>query len=207
MIYLILILLIFIIGIYLFVKVVSKLLKSILTAVVIILFILSGLVLLTYFDYRNIEQGFVGSPITILLEDNGNYLCGGKYILKDLKLNETIDIYNLNNRSYKNILNNSFKLIIINISFLEKNLNSSLSWEDYNISKEELIETFRYENQDLFIPKTFKIDKNTQKTEIFSIILSKLLEEKGYGIFIEGYKEKDLIIYKEPFIFKFLKLL
>ncbi len=199
MIYLFITFLIFIVLLFLIFKIFSKLIHIIIASILLLLFIGSGLTFAVYYDFKNFNENFYSSENIILLEKDGEYLAGGIYILNntDNILQESLDPTNFNSKSYKEILGDNYKLIIINESFIIENIDDNTYIKEYNLNKNDIINKISdFKNQDF-----------ETRTNIFSILLYELLSKKGSTIFIDGYRDSEIIIYKEPFFLKFINII
>ncbi|MDD5650538.1 MAG: hypothetical protein PHF86_09000 [Candidatus Nanoarchaeia archaeon] len=205
-----------IIAIFLILKFVKKLIFTVISMVFLFLILTTLVVSLTYLDFKDLDKNLNQNTSVIILADNSNYLTGG-YINPGTMTssNKAItNIQNYQNKSYKDILGNNYKLIIIDINYLEKNLPETLDYNKKSITKRDLINILRSENPKNELSILYNIPENELgytneelRYQLFLNSLNSLIQKGGINIILLGFKSKEVIVYKETMVFKVIKIL
>ncbi len=213
MIYLILLILLIAIMIFIFFKIFSKIIHTMIAIILLLLLVGSGIVFLAYFDYKDINENFTTSPNVIILKNEDDYLSGGIYILNnDDKLQEPLNVDDMESLSKKEILNNNYKLIFLELSFLEENMNNNIYYGEYTLTREEFVDIIEsdnfyeklsgYVNEDIQDIRDEEPIEYVLKAKIFSHVLFEIYEEKGMDVFVLAQKNNQMEIYKKSMFFR-----
>jgi len=188
---------------------------------VIVLFLLfsSIFTFLLVLDIGSLQKNIRGENNVILLSDGFNFLSGA-YTKFD---NESINLENANiisnvkqldNQDYSKILNGNYKLFIIYTIFLEDNLDQEVSYNGYQLTKNQVLNLLISQDPISEFSNTFNTQKEDIKLNdyefkftIFTSTINQIIKDQGLGVILKGYKNNQIVIYKETMFFKVIKFL
>lgn len=205
-----------ILAIFLILKFVKKLVFTIISMVVLFLVIISIFSVLAYLDFKDLKTNLNQNTSVMILSDNSNYITGGYFTpSKPSSENKPImNIQELSSKSYKEILGSNYKLIIVDISFLDTNLPEIINHNGKQISKSNLFNILRSSTPKTEFASVFNIQESSisynneeLRYQLFLSSIDNLMEKGGLTVLIEGYEDDKIIIYPETIAFKIIKLL
>lgn len=203
--------------IYLILRFIKKVLSIVLSFIVLFILISSMFFFLVYTDYRDFKMGVSEKKSIILISDGPNYIGGGYVNITSTNILDTAtyieDIGLINKQKDKEILGDNYKLFVIDLNFYEQTLPETVTYNDYNLKKNGILNTLRSQNPNqefaaLVNKPVESINKkpNELKLELALGSLDYLMKNKGKIIVIEGYKSKQIRVYPETMLFKLIKI-
>ena len=204
--------------IYLILKFIKKVISIVLSFIVLLILISSMFLFLVYTDYRDFRTGAAEKNSVLLVSDGPNYVAGGYINITGSETFNTAipieDINSVNNMTYSEILGDNYKLFIIDLSFYEKNLPQTPNYDSYTIPKNGILNTIRSQDPKQEYASLINIPKgaitqgpNELKFKLALGSLGSILKDKGKIIIIQGYKDNEILVYKNTLLFKLAKIL
>lgn len=200
---------------------VKKIIKisSIISSVMFAFLVVFGI--LVFFDTQSFNKGFETEEKIFILDDNG-FTAGLKVIdfddestieyLTDKDLAQLESLYT--NIEYKQMLKNSWRLFVIESSFLTGSDSIQIS-PTQTLTNEQAIQVLRSDNPNLVFYRAFypdvqesqidKIPDNELKANIFIQMFGDTMSKSPVNFYM-GYKNKKIIIYPETIMFTVVKL-
>jgi len=200
---------------------ISKTIAKIIVAFVLLLIILTSLFsYLLYADLSDLNNNLYEKPSIFIIKEETNTLSivslnlGMKNdVIQELSNQEYYSIrQNFENDNLDVIINNYFKLIIVDITVLEKTPKKSIKQDKLEITKETAVKAIKSDNP----LEMLNLDvKNLGNNQLKTLILLKFLgdeqqetiEDSILPLILGEYKEGNILIYKDTIIFKLTKIL
>ncbi|MDD5133258.1 MAG: hypothetical protein PHD81_01940 [Candidatus Nanoarchaeia archaeon] len=224
--YLLIFILIFLILTFLIFKLIKKIILAAISFVFMLAILLAIFGVFVYMDFLNLQENLPIQDNILLLKDNNAYLTGISYNMKNANTeqlpNIITDINSYNSKSYSEILGSNYKLIIMDISFIEENLdpNFSLTEKTITINKQEIISLLKSNNpikeflaqkgmpeQAIqFLPADYSSTEKL-KAILFLAANKDIVEKQSISPIIKGFKKGQIIVYKQTVLFEFVKYL
>ena len=177
-----------------------------------------------YIDFLDLQKNLPVQDNIILLKDNNAYLTGITFNMKNINTEQlpniltNIDSYN--SKSYSEILGSNYKLIIIDLSFIEENLDSSFTITEQTITlnKQEILNLLKSadplkefltqknlpEQTIQYFPAEYNSNEKL-KAMLFLATNKDILEKQSILPVIKGFKTNQIIVYKQTVVFEFIK--
>jgi len=177
----------------------KKLFKIMFYAGILISLLLAANLYFIYLDFKDLRENFGVSEKKVILVD-GNEVLTGLLMGEDTELltNTQLRDYSssLRNKDYEDILGDSYKLMVFDISIIE-NLDKEIEIEDIKITTDEAAVTLKSDTSE-----------PNEKASLFSVILAdEIITSKNPLFFFSEFKDGNIIIYPETALFKTVKLI
>ena len=211
---------IFIVATIIIFKIVKTILKTILI-VLILSFLLTAIFgFFTYQDAVELKDNLETKPKLMLLQDNEKIVAG--FVTTDfeeepefLTISQITEYQNsFKKQDYKKMLGNNYKMFIINLKAFDI-IDEQLDFNGKKTSKNSLYSMLKsndpfslYKSETGIDPALMGISDPVEfKANIFGILFSEEIEKKGQFFIFSEYKEKNIIVYPETAVFRFIKLI
>ena len=189
--------------------------------VILLFFLVTGFLIVR--DVDDFRKNFTEKGNIVLLEEEGNIITG--YVMQNnprFLTQEEIALYSnyLQNKEFDRILEDKFKLMIININLISDLETESISLGTASIKKESVIDIFESkdpfkafnnalaEGSDLEFDPELKDDNLRFKATLLrTLVNEELIGPENALNFFRQYKKGNLIIYPETPLFKFVNLI
>ena len=211
---------IFIVAVIIIFKIVKTILKTILIILILSFLVTAIFGFFTYKDSVELNDNLENQPKLMLLQDNEKIIAG--FVATDseeeaefLTISQVAEYQNnFKKKDYKKMLNNNQKMFIINLKAFD------LVDEKVNFNGKELSKNFLYSvlksNDPISLYKSETSmdsalneisDPVEFKSNIFAFLFNEAIEKRGQLFIFSEYKKKNIIVYPETAVFKFIKLI
>lgn len=217
---LIITIIIFVVVSIVILKIVTKLIKAVLMILIIAFLITSIFGFFTYQDAVELKNNLENEVNLVLLQDNKEIVAG--FVLIDfegkqefLTISQIAEYQNsFKKQDYKKMLNNNQKMFIIDLKAFDL-VDEELYFNGKKTSKSFLY-TLLKSNDPINL---YKIETGTDpalngisdpvefKSQVFAVLFSEAIEKKGTFFIFNEYKKKNIIVYPETAVFKFIKII
>ena len=211
---------IFIVVAIIIFKIVKTILKTILI-VLILGFLLTAIFgFFTYRDAVELKDNLETESKLMLLQDNEKIAAG--FVTTDfekepefLTISQITEYQNsFKKQDYKKMLGNNYKMFIIELKAFDFD-DEELDFIGKKVSKNILYSILKsndpitlYKSKTNVDPALYGIRDHIKfKSQVFAVLFSEAIEKRGQFFIFSEYKEKNIIIYPETAIFKFIKLI
>lgn len=211
---------IFIVVAIIIFKIVKTILKTILI-VLILGFLLTAIFgFFTYQDAVELKDSLETKPKLMLLQDNEKIAAG--FVTTEFeKEAEFLTISqitehqnNFKKQDYQKMLGNNYKMFIFDLKAFDI-VDKELDFNGKKVSKNSLYSMLKsndpfslYKSETGINPAIYGISDPVEfKANIFGILFSEAIDKRGTFFIFNEYKKKNIIIYPETSVFKFIKLI
>jgi len=211
---------IFIVAAIIIFKIVKTIVKTILI-VLILGFLLTAIFgFFTYKDSVELKDNLEDQPKLMLLQDDEKIVAG--FVATDfeeeaefLTISQVAEYQNsFKKQDYKKMLNNNQKMFIINLKAFDL-VDEELYFNGKKTSKSFLYSVLKsndpinlYRIETGINPELNGISDPVEfKARVFAVLFSEAIEEKGTFFIFREYKKKNIIVYPETAVFKFIGLI
>ena len=211
---------IFIVVAIIIFKIVKTILKTILI-VLILGFLLTAIFgFFTYQDAVELKDNLETKPKLMLLQDNEKIIAG--FVATDfeeeaefLTINQITEYQNsFKKQDYKKMLGNNYKMFIIEIKAFDFD-DEELDFIGKKVSKNILYSVLKsndpitlYKSKTNVDPALYGISDHVEfKAMVFAVLFSEEIEKKSTLFIFSEYKKKNIMVYPETPVFKFIKLI
>ncbi len=211
---------IFIVAAIIIFKIVKTILKTILI-VLILSFLLTAIFgFFTYNDAVELKDNLETESKIMLLQDNEKIVSG--FIVAEfeeeaefLTISQITEYQNsFKKEDYKKMLGDNYKMFIIDIKAFDFD-NEELDFIGKKVSKNILYSVLKsndpitlYKSKTNVDPAIYGIRDHVEfKSQVFAILFSEAIEKRGQFFIFNEYKEKNIIVYPETAVFKFIKII
>jgi len=204
--------------------IIFKIVKTILKAILIVLilsFLLSAIFgFFTYQDSVELKNNFEIKPKLMLLQDNEKIVTG--FIIGEfeeeaefLTISQIVEYQNnFKKQDYKKMLGDNYKMFIFDMKSFDFN-DEEIDFVGKKVSKNVLYSVLEsndpialYKSKTNIDPAAYDIiDPVKFKSQAFAVLLSEEIEKKGQLFIFSEYKKKNIMVYPETALFKFIKLM
>ena len=211
---------IFIVAAIIIFKIVKTILKTILVVFILGLLLTSIFGFFTYKDTVKLKDNLETESKLILLQNNEKIIAG--FITADfekepefLTISQITEYQNsLKKQDYKKMLGDNYKIFIIDMKAFDFN-DEELDFVGKNVSKNTLYSVLKsndpiilYKSKTGVDPGLYSINDPVEfKSQAFAVLFSEAIEKQGQFFIFNEYKKKNVIIYPETAVFKFIKLI
>ncbi|OIO63784.1 hypothetical protein AUJ83_00680 [Candidatus Woesearchaeota archaeon CG1_02_33_12] len=217
---LIITIIIFVVVSIVILKIVTKLIKAVLMILIIAFLITSIFGFFTYQDSVELKNNLENELNLVLLQDNEKIVAG--FVATDfeeeaefLRISQVAEYQNsFKKQDYKKMLGDNYKMFIIEIKafdfddekvyFIGKRVSKNFL---YSVLKSnDPINLYRIEIG--INPSLDGISDPVEfKSQVFAVLFSEAIEKKGTFFIFSEYKKKNIIVYPETAVFKFIGLI
>ncbi|MBU4283840.1 MAG: hypothetical protein KJ968_01925 [Nanoarchaeota archaeon] len=217
---LIITIIIFVVVSIVILKIVTKLIKAVLMILIIAFLITSIFGFFTYQDAVELKDNLETKPKLMLLQDNEKIVAG--FVTTDfeeepefLTISQITEYQNsFKKQDYKKMLGNNYKMFIIKIKAFDFD-DEELDFIGKKVSKNLLYSVLKsndpislYKGETGIDPALNGISDPVEfKAVVFAVLFSEAIEKKGTLFIFNEYKKKNIIVYPETAVFKFIKLI
>lgn len=211
---------IFIVVAIIIFKIVKTILKTILI-VLILSFLLTAIFgFFTYQDAVELKDNLETKPKLMLLQDNEKIAAG--FVVTDfeeepefLTISQITEYQNsFKKQDYKKMLGDNYKMFIIKIKAFDFD-DEELNFIGKKVSKNILYSVLKsndpitlYKSKTNVDPALYGIRDHVEfKAMVFAVLFSEAIEKKGTLFIFSEYKKKNITVYPETAVFKFIKLI
>ncbi len=211
---------IFIVAAIIIFKIVKTVLKTILI-VLILSFLLTAIFgFFTYQDAVELKDNLETESKLMLLQDNEKIAAG--FIVAEFEekaefftISQITEYQNsFKKQDYKKMLGNDYKMFIIELKAFDFD-DKELDFIGKKVSKNILYSVLKsndpitlYKSKTNVDPALYGISDHIKfKSQIFAVLFNDAIEKKGQFFIFSEYKEKNIIVYPETTVFKFIKLI
>ncbi|MBA3064243.1 hypothetical protein FP803_02285 [Candidatus Woesearchaeota archaeon] len=211
---------IFIVAAIIIFKIVKTILKTILI-VLILGFLLTAIFgFFTYKDAVELKDNLESKPKLMLLQDNEKIVAG--FVATDfeeeaefLRISQVAEYQNsFKKQDYKKMLGNNQKMFIIDLKAFDL-VDEKVNFNGKELSKNFLYSVLKsndpislYKGETGIDPALNGISDPVEfKAVVFAVLFSEAIEKKGTLFIFNEYKKKNIIVYPETAVFKFIKLI
>ena len=211
---------IFIVVAIIIFKIVKTILKTILI-VLILSFLLTAIFgFFTYQDAVELKDNLETKPKLMLLQDNEKIAAG--FVITDfeeeaefLTISQITEYQNsFKKQDYKKMLGNNYKMFIFNLKAFEI-VDEELDFNGKEVSKNSLYSMLKsndpfslYKSETGMDPAIYGISDPVEfKANIFGILFSEAIDKRGTFFIFSEYKKKNIMVYPETAVFKFIKII
>jgi len=211
---------IFIVAAIIIFKIVKTILKTIF---IILIFSLLLTAIFGFFSYKDIvelKDNLETESKLMLLQDNEKIAAG--FVTADfeeeaefLTINQITEYQNnFKKQDYKKMLGDNYKMFIFDMKAFDFN-DEELDFVGKKVSKNVLYSVLEsndpialYKSKTNIDPAAYDIiDPIKFKSQAFAVLLSEEIEKKGQLFIFSEYKKKNIMVYPETALFKFIKLM
>ncbi|MBU3941628.1 MAG: hypothetical protein KKF74_01815 [Nanoarchaeota archaeon] len=217
---LIITIIIFVVVSIVILKIVTKLIKAVLMILIIAFLITSIFGFFTYKDAVELKDNLESKPKLMLLQDNEKIVAG--FVATDfeeeaefLRISQVAEYQNsFKKQDYKKMLGNNQKMFIIDLKAFDL-VDEKVNFNGKELSKNFLYSVLKsndpislYKSETGMDPALNGISDPVEfKSQVFAALFSEAIEKKGTFFIFSEYKEKNIIIYPETAVFKFIGLI
>ena len=211
---------IFIVAAIIIFKIVKTILKTILI-VLILSFLLTAIFgFFSYKDAVELKDNLETESKLMLLQDNEKIAAG--FVTADfeeaaefLTISQIVKYQNsFKKQDYKKMLGNNYKMFIIDLKAFDI-IDEQLDFNGKKVSKSFLYSMLKsndpfslYKSETGMDPALMGINDPVEfKANIFAFLFSEAIEKEGQFFIFSEYKKKNIIIYPETAVFKFIKII
>lgn len=211
---------IFIVVAIIIFKIVKTIIKTILI-VLILSFLLTAIFgFFTYKDAVELKDNLETESKLMLLQDNEKIAAG--FVTTDfeeevefLTISQITEYQNsFKKQDYKKMLGNNYKMFIIELKAFDFD-DEELDFIGKKVSKNLLYSVLKsndpitlYKSKTNVDPALYGISDHIEfKSQVFAVLFSDAIEKRGQFFIFSEYKEKNIIVYPETAVFKFIKLI
>ncbi len=211
---------IFIVVAIIIFKIVKTILKTILIVLILSFLVTAIFGFFTYQDAVELKDNLETKPKLMLLQDNEKIAAG--FIITDfeeeaefLTINQIVKYQNsFKKQDYKKMLGDNYKMFIIEIKAFDFD-DEELDFIGKKISKNILYSVLKsndpialYKSKTNVDPSLYGISDPVEfKSRVFALLFSEAIEKRGQFFIFSEYKKKNIIVYPETTVFKFIKLI
>lgn len=217
---LIITIIIFVVVSIVILKIVTKLIKAILMILIIAFLITSIFGFFTYQDAVELKDNLETKPKLMLLQDNEKIIAG--FVTADfekepefLTISQITEYQNnFKKDDYKKMLGDNYKMFIIDLKAFDI-VDEQVNFNGKKASKNSLYSMLKsndpfslYKSETGIDPALMGISDPVEfKANIFGILFSEAIDKRGTLFIFNEYKKKNVIIYPETAVFKFIKII
>jgi len=211
---------IFIVAAIIIFKIVKTILKTIFI-ILILSFLLTAIFgFFTYNDAIKLKDNLEIESKLMLLQNNEKIIAG--FVTTDfekepefLTITQITEYQNsFKKQDYKKMLGDNYKMFIIDINAFDFD-EEELDFVGKEVSKNFLHSVLKsndpialYKSKTGVDPALYSINDPVEfKSQAFAILFSEEIEKEGQFFIFNEYKKKNIIIYPETAVFKFIKLI
>jgi len=217
---LIITIIIFVVVSIVILKIVTKLIKAVLMILIIAFLITSIFGFFTYQDSVELKNNLENELNLVLLQDNEKIVAG--FVATDfeeeaefLTISQVAEYQNsFKKQDYKKMLGDNYKMFIIEIKAFDL-VDEELYFNGKKTSKSFLY-TLLKSNDPISLYKSEtgidpalngNSDPMEFKANIFAVLFSEAIDKRGTFFIFGEYKKKNIIVYPETIVFKFMGLI
>jgi len=216
----IILIIIFIVAAIIIFKIVKTILKTILIVLILSFLLTAVFCFFTYQDAVELKDNLETESKLMLLQDNEKLLAG--IILSEfeeepefLTINQITEYQNsFKKEDYKKMLGNNYKMFIIDLKAFDI-IDEQLDFNGRKVSKNIIYSMLKsndpfslYKSETGIDPALMGISDPVEfKANIFAFLFSEAIEKRGQFFIFSEYKKKNIIIYPETAVFKFIKII
>ncbi len=228
---------IFIVVAIIIFKIVKTIIKTILIVLILSFLVTAIFGFFTYKDAVELKDNLETKPKLMLLQDNEKIAAGfiitdfevqdnekiaAGFIITDfeeeaefLTINQIVKYQNsFKKQDYKKMLGDNYKMFIIEIKAFDFD-DEELDFIGKKISKNILYSVLKsndpialYKSKTNVDPSLYGISDPVEfKSRVFALLFSEAIEKRGQFFIFSEYKKKNIIVYPETTVFKFIKLI
>lgn len=211
---------IFIVVAIIIFKIVKTIIKTILI-VLILSFLLTAIFgFFTYQDAVELKDNLETKPKLMLLQDNEKVVTG--FIITDfeeeaefLTISQVVKYQNsFKKQDYKKMLGDNYKMFIFDMKAFDFN-DEELDFIGKKVSKNLLYSVLKSNDPIALYKSKTNVDSALYgindpvefKAQVFALLFSEAIEKKGTFFIFSEYKKKNIIVYPETAVFRFIKLI
>ncbi len=211
---------IFIVAVIIIFKIVKTILKTILIILILSFLVTAIFGFFTYKDSVELNDNLENQPKLMLLQDNEKIIAG--FVATDseeeaefLTISQVAEYQNnFKKKDYKKMLNNNQKMFIINLKAFDL-VDEKVNFNGKELSKNFLYSVLKsndpislYKSETDMDPALNEISDPVEfKSNIFAFLFNESIEKRGQFFIFSEYKKKNIIVYPETAVFKFIKLI
>ena len=217
---LIITIIIFIAAAIIIFKIVKTILKTILIVLILGLLLTAIFGFFSYKDVIDLKENFESKSKLMFLRDDGNLIAGfGMKGFEEepdvLTISQVIEYQNsFKKKDYKKMLGDNYKMFIFDMKAFDFD-DKELDFVGKKVSKNILYSVLEsndpialYKSKTNVDPASYDINDPVElKSKVFAVLFSEAIEKKGQLFIFSEYKKKNIIIYPETALFKFIKLI
>ena len=211
---------IFIVAAIIIFKIVKTILKTIFIILILSLLLTAIFGFFSYKDVIDLTENFESKSKLMFLGDDGKLITG--FSMKGfeeepevLTINQITEYQNnFKKQDYKKMLGDNYKMFIFDMKAFDFN-DDELDFVGKKVSKNVLYSVLEsndpialYKSKTNIDPAAYDIiDPAKFKSQAFAVLLSEEIEKKGQLFIFSEYKKKNIMVYPETALFKFIKLM
>ena len=211
---------IFIVAVIIIFKIVKTILKTILIILILSFLVTAIFGFFTYQDAVELKDNLETKPKLMLLQDNEKIIAG--FVTADfekepefLTISQTAEYQNsFKKQDYKKMLGNNYKMFIIDLKAFDI-VDEQVNFNGKKASKNSLYSMLKsndpfslYKSETGIDPALMGISDPVEfKANIFGILFSEAIDKRGTFFIFNEYKKKNIIVYPETSVFKFINLI
>jgi len=211
---------IFIVAAIIIFKIVKTILKTILIILILSFLVTAIFGFFTYQDSVELKDNLETKPKLMLLQDNEKIIAG--FVTTDfekkpefLAISQITEYQNsFKKDDYKKMLGDNYKMFIIDINAFDFD-DEELDFIGKKVSKNILYSVLKsndpitlYKSKTNVDPALYGISDHIEfKSQVFAVLFNEVIEKSGQFFIFSEYKEKNIIVYPETAVFKFIKLI
>lgn len=146
-------LLIYIVVIVLIFKFVKSVLKTVLLAALVLMVVVAGSTYFVYQDAKDLQTNFMNSSKRVLIADEGQIIAGFELVsFNNITYIDENLTQNYFEKDYKNLLEDNYKLIILNLEIFNETMEQGINVPEMNLNlNESMIKSILYSDDSLTI--------------------------------------------------------
>jgi len=177
-----------IVAVFLF-KVIKNLVKTLIYLALILIIITASFTFFLYRDAKSFAKGIKEQDNLFLLKEDEEYISG--FVLSGNRTTPVDDLDYYENKEYVDILEDNYKLFILDLSAIETTKRSEPA--------------IKYLKGETDFPEDIQVKEglDLETVAFLYLVVNNFREKPSY--LIKAYRDQSLIIYPETFMFKVLK--